>query len=124
MPEGVPNSAEPTDPKLLRIWWLLPSEIHQLLGVGDSAVDLLGRLRVPLYIAEQVRSAGGRAGRGRLWVPSNIHITGIEWPSIENAGSVRAGECAGIVIWACDAKAMAGLPGLLTNTNFSWWAFA
>ncbi len=98
------------------VWWLRSEDADQLTG-RLTGVDLLARLGVIPYIAEEVRNCSGRAGRGRLWVASDIPVRSIDWPRSDHVNAARAEESAGIVIWIMDVNSLWGLPGLVTDAN-------
>jgi hypothetical protein len=102
----------------IAVWWLLPDQVAQLVGHhSKETVDILDRLNIPGYISREVRSAAGTAGRGRLWIPTEIQITRIispvpPKPHVNDPVTMVA---AGIVLWRHDVDQLHGLPGLVTD---------
>jgi hypothetical protein len=83
------------------IWWTADWQ-------AQEGVRLLG---VPKYIRDEFRDRVGRAGRGRLWVPTSIPIQCMKNP---NKAPVA---CGGIVFLASDLSVVDGLPGFVTDMS-------
>lgn len=104
----------PGDPAELAVWWLQPGAIRQLVRHSADTRDLWRCLGVPEYIGLELRSACGRAGRGRLWPAGGIECGDLPWNDAHpNAAYCR--EAAGIVFWRRDAARLYWLPGLATD---------
>ena len=91
------------------IWWLDQHDCEVIDRIYPE-------LPLPEYIADQFYSRYGRAGRGRLWVPSDIPVDSIKWKETplteyfaENSG--------GIVFHARDLQRVNHLPGFVTDLN-------
>jgi len=74
---------------------------------------------LPGYIASELSSRLGRAGRGRLWIPETIPLEGILWP--DKPTSLMASQCGGIVIYARDVESVRHLPGFVTDLEMDFW---
>ena len=92
------------------IWWLDQGASEE---VDDDYLENL-----PDYIASEVSSRLGRAGRGRLWVPTEIDCEEINWddknPVCELISLKSAG---GIVFYKKDFEKVMLLPGFITDVN-------
>jgi hypothetical protein len=95
------------------IWWLSQADCE---AIGDNVDEMSW----PDYIKKEYRSRLRRAGRGRLWVPTEIPIKEIEWDATKPLAD-RAAECGGIVIQAEDARTIATLPGFITDLGLNSW---
>ena len=98
----------------IAVWWLRPTALRQLVADADDTVDIWRLVGVPSYIGSELRSAMGRAGEGRLWIPSDIEISRIAW-SDKHANAPYCSKAAGIVLWRKDVPLLSGLPGLVTD---------
>lgn len=100
---GKPKSAR------YAIWWL--DQASHEVARGSGFVESL-----PAYIQAEVESRRGRAGRGRLWVPSVIGRTGgmTDTSAMDLWGS---GDWGGIVIFHRDRAKLAFAPGFVTDFN-------
>jgi hypothetical protein len=96
------------------VWWLQPTALRQLVSDADDTVDIWRLVGVPAYIGSELRSAMGRSGNGRLWIPSDIGISRIAWDS-KHTNAPYCSKAAGIVLWRHDVPRLAGLPGLVTD---------
>ncbi len=93
-------------PKNLLIWWL----------TGDEQAQVTKKewLRVPIYIKDELKSIEGRERRGRLWVPKDIELEGIEW-DYKHPNTERLEKAGGIVFHSEDKEFLEELPGLITD---------
>lgn len=96
------------------IWWTAQEDYEK---IGD---DLEGDY--PEYLKREYRSRMGRAGRGRLWVPSDIDLKEIPWDEKKPAARL-ASTRGGIAIHMRDAKLVFGLPGYLTDLEMNFVNF-
>jgi hypothetical protein len=96
----------------LLVWWTSQAEC--------SAIDEVSRLALPLYLQREVASRAGRAGHGRLWVPSEIDQLAAEPIRVIDGWQTPLGLhieefCAGIVFSSKDLASLARLPGTVTD---------
>ncbi len=110
-----------TDTKpTLAIWWLAPGDFETIDAFGDLPTWL------PAYVTEEYRSARGRNGRGRLWVPKKLtHLLppggGVAGQSFGSAIGCACGKRAGVVVEAHVVRKLMNLPGLVTNFYLQRW---
>lgn len=109
----------------LRIWWLLPEEMRWI-GEPHERADFdrepAAGARIcwledkpwPEYLKREYRSAYGRPGRGRLWVPPPFKLTAIPWNEDSPVEAV-CGASAGIVFRSRDLPRLANEPGTITD---------
>lgn len=89
------------------IWWLSQSDL-EILAAHDWPDPL------PPWLVDEVRSAYGRAGRGRLWVSRMLGKVGDA--SFNDSPLCKHCErCAGIVIRWQDLDVLDELPGIVTD---------
>ncbi len=94
----------------IAVWWVTQQDRELFRDNADAWEEM------PPYIAEQLRSTIGRPGRGRLWVPPHINVSGIWWN--DSAPLARFAEtCAGIVIERKDAPFAVQQPGFVTDDH-------
>jgi hypothetical protein len=96
----------------LLVWWTSQAE--------HSAIDEVSRLALPLYLQREVASRAGRAGHGRLWVPSEIEQLAAEPIRVADGWQTPLGLhieefCSGIVFSSKDLGHLAQLPGVVTD---------
>lgn len=91
------------------VWWLSSEDFEALNAFFPQDFGP----PFPEWLGKQLRSARGRAGRGRLWV--DPMFGGFE--AIFNASplATHCGQCAGIVIGRGDLEAIAYMPGVVTD---------
>lgn len=102
------------DPALLAVWWLRPDAIKQLVAHSADTRDLWRTLGVPAYIGEELHSAAGRNGRGRLWPAGGIACDDLTFPD-SHPNAAYCLQAAGIVCWRRDIAGRYWLPGLATD---------
>lgn len=95
----------------LVIWWLDPLEVSI---VSDFELEQ----SLPDYIRAELRSLTGRAGRGRLWVPSGISLSEIDWPENKPLAQ-KADRCGGIVIHERDKSSLPKGLGFTTDLELN-----
>lgn len=107
------------------IWWtsqgccelMATAFVDAEKSVTEEVLDTFG---LPKYIAAELSSRFGRAGRGRLWIPGDIPIKEIPWPETKIT-AFMANHCGGIVIHAKDVPAVIALPGFVTDLDLNFW---
>ena len=87
------------------IWWLTQADCEVLKAKGDLTAS------VPYYIRVEFESRLGRAGRGRLWVNTQVNLKTTEI----SPHAVPDNSAGGIVIHAHHAVFVGELPGILTD---------
>lgn len=104
------NSGKEKTMEIFLVWWLSQSDYYDL---SDEI-----RSNLPPYIAEEVSSREGRAGRGRLWIPQSIDLKEIDWSDDHyNARRIIANSAGGIVFRLKDFDKIKNLPGFVTDTK-------
>ncbi len=88
-----------TDKSLYRIWWLdQPATEMVMEWIEDPDMTL----PLPQYIIDEVNSRYGRAGRCRLWVPTDFPNLGVDpWPANELTAELKK-MCAGGVVFKAE----------------------
>ncbi|MFH1896607.1 MAG: hypothetical protein ABH814_04050 [bacterium] len=122
--------------KSLLIWWLSEKdckkigEVHfrddlmedspanDLTIFNMKGIVIADSLPWPEYIAREYISRYGRNGRGGLWIPQEISLTGIPWDT-SNPITKRLEKCGGIVFFRKDLSKLKGYPGIVTDTNLN-----
>ena len=92
------------------IWWTTQLDCESIRDKDKEAL--------PDYIKSELSSRTGRAGRGRLWVPSECETNGIDWNEdspVENVCS----NSGGIVFLAKDLEIIKPLPGVVTDLDLN-----
>ena len=93
------------------VWWTSEADAKRL---GENP-DWSSHPDVPDYIRDEFSSRYGRAGRGRLWVPSGVPVSSVTWD--DNRPTCRAAaDCGGVVFRRSDMEAVVVLPGFITDT--------
>jgi hypothetical protein len=92
------------------IWWTSQYECEEVESMN---------LQLPEYIDVEFRSRLGRNGRGRLWVPENIPVKGIEWDKSKPAARLCE-KRAGIVLAKEHIKYVINLPGFCTDLELNF----
>jgi hypothetical protein len=87
------------------VWWVRPEEI----GIA------LGSLAIPGWLIDQLVSAHGRNGRGRLWIARHLVEVSIDEPWPETPLAKHCETCAGIVVTIAELATLQDFPGVVTN---------
>lgn len=94
------------------VWWTDQADADAIedkdIGIG--------------YIRNELASRRGRNGRGRLWVAERLRDGpfAMDWDDSKLAARViERGSHGGIVIHRNDARAIRGLPGMVTDMNLN-----
>ena len=107
------------------IWWLSQDdcerigEMHYFEDLEGKAADgflVAENVAWPDYIKRAYISRFGRAGNGRLWVPSHIKLGEIPRDDAKPIKKVL-GRSGDIVIESKDARYLRGYPGILTTVD-------
>jgi hypothetical protein len=83
------------------IWWTADWQAQEGLRLPG----------VPKYIRDEFHDRVGRAGRGRLWVPTGIPVEQMDNPSKAPVA------CGGVVFLAVDLPHLKDLPGFVTDMS-------
>lgn len=90
----------------LAVWWLSQADF--------SVFTPLDFEHFPAWLNDQLRSAKGRNGRGRLWIapqfPQDFEVKFDNSPL-----ALSCSQCAGIVIYCSSTGLLAHLPGIVTD---------
>ena len=87
------------------VWWLRPDEI----GIA------LGSLAIPGWLINQLGSAHGRNGRGRLWRARHLTEVSVDEPWPETPLAKHCETCAGIVVTEAELTTLRDFPGVVTD---------
>ena len=93
------------------VWWVGQEDLEHIM---PEDLEFL-----PEWLGDQVRSIGGRNGRGRLWMSPRFKEFTVNFDDASPSMSVACSNRAGIVICRSDLPYLARLPGLITDSNLN-----
>lgn len=103
------------------IWWVNQDDIKYVSRLLDNSVKegVDHNLGLPFYLVRELRSAFGRAGRGRIWASYKLGLVRIDpWPKTVLANILSVG-FAGIPFWLNDYEFVKHFPGIFTRLDLS-----